>query len=335
MGFRKFLQKAVEEIAETADELLESLEGDVAPSKEPPEPVHKKVLSICFDPQVPAHGNRKLSRVLRWNDVHKLMEKYIEDVREVSYGYANYSIVEHLEVDGFPVKIDGFAYDANSFLKAWQTKKGFHDPDAVDYHRILRDYDIIPQVNAGRIDEVWLWGFPYAGYYESIMAGPGAFWCNAPALEGTGAAKRRFIIMGYNYQRGVGEMLENLGHRAESILRHVYRDKKGKANLWKRFAQYDKTHPGQAEVGLMHFAPNSLKDYDWGNPTKVKSRADDWLNFPNLTGNFRVMDCSDWGEGDTRLHHKWWYERLPHVTGTTGHISNNWWEYIIDPNRVS
>ena len=64
---------------------------------------------------------------------------------------------------------------------------------------------------------MWLWGFPYAGYYESIMAGPGAFWCNAPALKETGQAQRRFIIMGYNYQRGVGEMLENLGHRAESL----------------------------------------------------------------------------------------------------------------------
>ena len=318
MGFRKFLQKAVEEIADSADDILEALEGDVAPSKEPPKPVHKKVLSICFDPKVPSRKNRPLSDVLRWNDVHQLMDLYIADIKEVSYGYANYEVVEHLDVDAFPVKVDGFAYDADSFLRAWKAKEGFHQPDAVDYHQILRDFDIIPQVNAGKIDEVWLWGFPYAGYYESIMAGPGAFWCNAPALKGTDSADRRFIIMGYNYQRHVGEMLENLGHRAESIMKQVYRNKKGKANLWKRFARYDKTHPGQAEVGMMHFAPNSLKDYDWGNRTRVKSRADDWFNFPNLTGEFKVMDCRDWGEGDTRLHHKWWYERLPHVTRYDG-----------------
>jgi len=28
--------------------------------------------------------------------------------------------------------------------------------------------------------------------------------------------------MGFNYERGVGEMLEDLGHRAESILSHVF-----------------------------------------------------------------------------------------------------------------
>ena len=26
---------------------------------------------------------------------------------------------------------------------------------------------------------------------------------------------RRFVIMGFSYERGVGEMLENMGHRAE------------------------------------------------------------------------------------------------------------------------
>ena len=122
MGFRKFLQKAVEEIADSADDILEALEGDVAPSKEPPQPVHKKVLSICFDPKVPSRNDRNLSDVLRWNDVHRLMDQYIADIKEVSYGYANYEVVEHLDVDAFPVKVDGFKYDADSFLKAWKEK---------------------------------------------------------------------------------------------------------------------------------------------------------------------------------------------------------------------
>ena len=244
-------------------------------------------------------------------------------------------MVEHIDVDGMPTKADGFTYEPDEFLQLLEARKsGFHQPDGVDYHKILRDFDIIAQVNSGRIDEVWLWGFPYAGYYESIMGGPGAFWCNAPPLKKTDHARRRFIMMGYNYQRGVGEMLENLGHRAESIMRQVFRDRRGDANLWERFARYDQTHPGRAEVGIMHFAPNSVRDYDWGNKTPRAQRCDDWLNFPDLTGDQRTVDCRDWGDGDTRLHHLWWYRRLPHVSGSSGGISYNWWKYIIDANEV-
>jgi hypothetical protein len=166
------------------------------------------------------------------------------------------------------------------------------------------------------------------------MGGPGAFWCNAPPLAGTGHAQRRFVVMGFNYERGVGEMLEDLGHRAESILSHVFRGARGDANLWERFTRYDKTHPGRAECGNVHFAPNSLRDYDWGNRRQVLSRCDDWLNFPALTGAARPVDCRDWGNGDIRLHHLWWFRHFPHVAGATGGRSHNWWEYVIDPNRV-
>jgi hypothetical protein len=140
--------------------------------------------------------------------------------------------------------------------------------------------------------------------------------------------------MGFNYERQVGQMLEAHGHRAESIMDYVYRNKKGEANLWKRFSRYDKTHPGQAEVGIVHYAPNSQKDYDWGNKMKVMSRCDNWLNFPDLSGPPKQVDDSQWGRGDTRLHHLWWFKRFPHIAGVSDGISHNWWEYVTDPNRV-
>ncbi len=299
-----------------------------------PDPVHKKVLKIVHDASVPSHDGKLLSTVLGWNDHNKLAHDYIEDIHDTSYGYANYEIVDEIYVDGFPVKEDGFSYTADQFVGLWQAKSGFHQPDRVDYLALVREFEMIERVNSGEIDEIWLFGFPYAGYFESHMGGPGAFWCNSPALKGTAHAQRRFVIMGFSYERGVGEMLENMGHRAESIMRQVYRKTRGNANLWERFAQYDQTHPGQAEVGILHFAPNSIRDYDWGNKTKVLSRCDNWLNFPDLSGEARIVDCSDWGDGDIRKHHKWWFERLPHINGAANGISLNWWEYIIDPNLV-
>jgi hypothetical protein len=181
---------------------------------------------------------------------------------------------------------------------------------------------------------VWLFAFPYAGYYESRMGGPGAFWCNAPPLERTETAGRRFVVMGFNYERGVGEMLEDLGHRAESILSHVFRHTRGDANLWERFSRYDQKAPGRAECGNVHFAPNSVRDYDWGNRRPVPSRCDTWLRFPDLSGAARAVDCREWGNGDIRLHHLWWFQHFPHGAGATEGISHNWWEYVIDPNRV-
>ena len=67
------------------------------------------------------------------------------------------------------------------------------------------------------------------------MCGSGAFWFNAPPLAGTEHASRRFVIMGFNFERGVGEMLEDLGHRAESILYKVFENTRGDANLFEKF----------------------------------------------------------------------------------------------------
>lgn len=300
----------------------------------PPDPVRKKVSLIIHNPTIPSAGDRRLNQALGWNAPDRLAEAYIEDLRETSYGYCNYEVVERIEVDAFPRKQDGFRYGPDEYVQAWRSRTGFHQPDLVDYDALMEQFDMLPKINSGAVDEFWLFAFPFAGYYESIMGGPGAFWCNAPPLTQTTHAARRFIIMGFNYERGVGEMLEAFGHRAESIMRHTFRHTRGEANLWERFSRYDQTHPGRAEVGIMHFAPNSVRDYDWGNRTPVRSRAHTWLNFPNLEGEARVVDSTEWGQGDIRAHHKWWFRHIPHVTGEASEIAYNWWRYIADPNWV-
>ena len=300
-------------------------------SSEPILPVTKKVLLVIHDPTLP--DGRTVRKALRWGDPDDLTEQYINDMREISYGYCNYEIAERVVVDEYPVKIDGFQYTSSEFVRLWTIKRDFHQPDAVDYRKLLEQFEVVEKVNRREIDELWLFGFPYAGYYESMMVGPGAFWCNAPALDGT-VANRKFVVMGFNYERGVGEMLEAMGHRAESIMKHTFRNMSGEDNLWERFIRYDKTHPTRAEVGNVHFAPNSDRDYDWGNPRPVLTRCDNWLNFPDLNAPPQKLSCSAWGHGDIRKHHKWWFKRFPHISGHANGISYNWWEYVIDPNLV-
>jgi hypothetical protein len=88
-------------------------------------------------------------------------------------------------------------------------------------------------------------------------------------------------------------------------------------------------------VGTVHYAPNSQSDYDWGNLEFVPSYCNNWYNFPDLSGSPVNVNCSEWGGGDTRLHHIWWLRHLPHIVGRKNGISYNWWEYVIDPEKVS
>ena len=130
-------------------------------------------------------------------------------------------------------------------------------------------------------------------------------------------------------------MLENLGHRAESIMERVFQHLPDQENLWMRFTRYDKTHPGQAALGNVHFAPNSDHDYDWNNQSYVMSECDDWLyNFPDFKGTIREVTASDWGNGDTRKHHIWWMNHFPKTKGRSSGIHHNWWQYIANPNNI-
>jgi hypothetical protein len=139
--------------------------------------------------------------------------------------------------------------------------------------------------------------------------------------------------MGFSNERGVGEMLHSFGHRAESIMEQVYARTAGSANLWQRFTRYDKTFPGRAEVGTIHFPPNGEKDYDYTNTRSVSSACDDWYDFPNLKGVTKKVNNAEWGS-DIYSYTLWWLKHLPKAAGRTNGIANNWWQYILDPNRV-
>src|SRR5574341_1712576 len=114
---------------------------DPAPEDEPvgqkPRPVLRRVLVVIYNPRIKAEKNRKLTEVMGWNNPDELTARYVADLRECSHGYANFEVSERIEVDRIPVKMDGFVYDGDAYVKCLRAGYGFHDPDAVDYHRIL------------------------------------------------------------------------------------------------------------------------------------------------------------------------------------------------------
>ncbi len=299
-------------------------------------PVRPRVLQIIHNPPVASEGGRRLNEIFGWNDPERLARQYIADLAEASHGYLQYQIVERIQADWFPLKLDGFRYTGESFVSSWRARR-MHEPDRIDYEAQLRAFSLIERYERGEFDEVWFLSFPYSGDYESTMVGRGAFWCNSPPVPNTEHCNGRFVMMMFNYERGVDCMLENYGHRVESIMSHVFRNYRREQNLWDIFTRYDQVAPGQSHCGNVHFAPSSQRDYDWGNRRTVYSFCDNWYNFPDLSGPGRMVDCSEWGNGDMRGHHLWWLKHLPHVPGATFGVSNNWWEYILllrDPDNA-
>jgi hypothetical protein len=124
-----------------------------------------------------------------------------------------------------------------------------------------------------------MFGGPYFGFYESRMVGKGAFWCNGPAIE---QDCRRFVIMGFNYERDVKEMVHDYGHRSESLLakqfgsetflQKMYRLQSNvvTANAYEQFlVNLGTVHrkPGGEEYGQDEFAWLSAMQPEWWPPT--------------------------------------------------------------------
>ncbi len=171
----------------------------------------RKVLVIDFRPAaVPKE----------WNNTDDLVQQFIVTMRQATGNLLIYQVENKVSVSNYPVLLDGRQYDDATWTQANNDDKtAYRDSHGnymlADYQRVLQDFNILQAVQSNQADEVWMFGGPYFGFYESRMVGTGAFWCNAPGIELT---SRRFVMMGFNYQRDVKEMVHDFGHRAESIL---------------------------------------------------------------------------------------------------------------------
>ncbi|MBF0407562.1 MAG: hypothetical protein HQM10_09410 [Candidatus Riflebacteria bacterium] len=321
--------------------------------------INLRALVIIVDPVLQTKGNKRLHEYFYFNDPQKLANEFISDIKESTNGQVEFEIAEILHDDTWQPYTDKPALTEDQFVQYWEGKKiqigdktferktnplGLKN---YDYVAMLNKHNVKSRVESGDVDEVWLFSYPESGTSETCMAGTGAVWCNGAVIENFKCSKS-FVVYGFNYERGVDCMLEDLGHRAESMLRNAYGSwKPDDKHLWARFSRYEKRNPGAAACGNVHFAPNSEIDYDWGNTRLVESDCDDWLtNFPHLKGTKRKVSCDEWGgvrdlkskftydniATSMRNHHIWWFKRFPHHEGTMDGNLINWWKYIFDWN---
>jgi hypothetical protein len=265
----------------------------------------------------------------------------VEDARVCSGGYVDYRVVEKIDYDGFTTFRDGFTYTEATFLDMWENHRDTANPGMTSFKWLFDKFDLAEKTRIHNLREIWLWGAPYMQWDELHWKIPKDHipfqtdnpWFYRPYdIPDIG---RTIWIMGWNYERGEGEMLESYCHRIESVLsltvgRGVWDPAKEKQNAWNRFTRVDKDFPGESEVGSVHCAPNSLSDYDWGNTNCVWTYADDWLTYPRLPRHKKLLNAASGGWEGIEGHHLWWMKHLPKSPGTTDGFYNNWWQYIVN-----
>ena len=299
-----------------------------------------KVIVLNYDPILRGKGSVRLSRHMKWGDPHAMTPAIVSALRQCSGGFADYRVVDFIDVDAFPAKRDGFSYDEKGFLEMWADRSKAHQPDSVSYAAIFRRHHLAERIRREGIGEIWLWGAPYFGWDEYAMKIPGDRlfyptenpWFYRPYdIPDVG---RTIWVMGWNYERGVAEAIHSFGHRVEGILsltvgKGIWDHKKTPDNIWNHFTKQAAQFPNDAQVGNVHGGPNAEGGYDYAQKKAVLSAADDWLNYPNLTGAKTLISCKAWGGPDYHLNYmKWWLTRLPKAPGARDGFYCNWWQYV-------
>lgn len=322
----------------------------------------------------------------KWNDPMVQIYELEESLEEAAHGLIDFKItkVHHLKDICEPNELP-FSYLINdsgepildengnkTYLNYAQVLQWCRDDSvpglgkqvAYDYIKMLTDsrlatdgMTIAERVDAGLVQEVWVYGHPCAGMYESRLVGDGAFWCNSPGLtKEMGAPNTKLLaVMAGTYERTTDLAIHCFGHRYESIMNYVYGrfdqdyegiNKESQLNNWQRFCGYvgnygnGKFHgqEGYAHIGFCHFPPNASGDYDYDSKRYAYTYADEWLYYPRLPLNKRKarrVNCEEWKHksGYGQWGYMIWYlGHMPHFKGLNmadGHL-NNWWYYMVD-----
>jgi hypothetical protein len=302
-----------------------------------------KVLVLVYNPVLEAEGGRRLIEWLKGTDPEEASRILVDVVRQASWGYINYEIVDIIEVDGYPAKVDGFRYDDASYLEARRTQRW--QPSTISYRRLFEENDLVERCRREGITEVWLWGADgfhfdeFAGFIPNRYARFGPTdnpWLYRP-YDIPEELGRTTWVMGFNVEVGPDNMIHSYTHRVESMaalaLAGGVWDTGRRRDPWNVFSFLELDHPGRpSQVGNCHVPPNGKQGYDYANPRKVPSWADLWWKYPDLRGEPRAVSSAAWG-GTQFGYQKWILEHVPKTPGHTEFGYNNWWLYIANTDE--
>lgn len=321
-----------------------------SPNPRVAEPIHRRVMVLEFNPVIESHGSRRLNDVMGWRNPLVLEDQYTRYLESASSQVVQYTVAQRVRLDQFPSRTDGTVYTDDQYIACFRAKT-CNERETLNYRKVLTDHRVCEKFNAGEIDELWLWGGPFFGYWEANMAGTGAFDTNGAVVTGT-TCQGKLNIMGFNYEREPERMLEDMGHRVEGTMVHLFggvwrngylklpNPFPANANVFERFTArgFDNT---TAACGNIHGSLNTpvydrinnAWGYDFTNPNLERNTCDDWDRYPNLTGATTTNNCTRWGCNDLGWH-TYWLSKIPKYVGTHNGLHNNWWVYMLDWDAV-
>lgn len=302
-----------------------------------------RVLVIIYNPILESEGGKTLLEYVQGNDPVEYSRILANVIREASWGYINYEIVDTITVDGFPRKVDGFLYTDESFLAA--RKKQEWQPATSSYRKILEDLHLLERMKKEGITEVWVWGSGGMHMDEFAMFIPNRYarfgptdneWIYRP-YDIPPELDRTTWVMGFNYEVGPDNMVHSYTHRVESMGVLAFGEgiwnTKERRDPWNVFSFLEVDSPGvPSQVGNCHVPPNGTGGYDYNNPRRVMSWADTWYNYPDLRGTPRLISSQEWCNNHLG-YQRWILEHVPKGPGFTEHGYNNWWVYIANTDE--
>lgn len=304
---------------------------------------HAKVVVLIYNPVLEKEGGKRLIEFVKGADPVEYSHILANVIREASWGYVNYEIVDVIEVDSFPKKVDGFRYTDESFLAARQAQKW--QPATSSYHGMFEENGLLERFKREGITELWVWGASGMHMDEFAMYIPNRYARFAPTdnpwfyrpYDIPEELGRTTWVMGFNYEVGPDNMVHSYTHRVESMaalgLGKGIWDTHAKRDPWNVFSWLEMDHPGTpSHVGNCHVPPNGQAGYDYNNKRRVESWADNWAHYPDLRGKPRLVSSHEWGNNHFG-YQQWILEHLPKFEGATSHGYNNWWVYVANPDE--
>jgi hypothetical protein len=302
-----------------------------------------KVIVLIYDPVLPSRGGKGLIEELKASDPVEYSHILANVVREASWGYINYQIVDIIRVKNFPVKVDGFRYTEDSYFAARKADKW--QPATSSYRAFFTENGLLERFKREGITELWVWGASGMHMDELAMVIPNRYgrygptdnpWFYRP-YDIPEELGRTTWVMGFNYEVGPDNMIHSYVHRIESMaalaLADGVWDTNAKRDPWNVFSWLEMDHLGTPSmVGNCHVPPNGQGGYDYNNKRRVLSWADRWARYPDLRGTTREISSQEWGNSQFG-YMKWILERVPKFSGHTPYGYNNWWVYIANTDE--
>ncbi len=311
---------------------------------------HAKVVVVIYDPVLEAKEGQRLQQWLGASDPFEFSRILVDVIRDASWGYVNYQIVDFLHLDAYPKKVDGFRYDDDRYLAVRESKDW--QPATTSYRAVFEENGLIERCNREGITEVWMWGadgfhfdeFAFRIPNRAARFGPSDNpWLYRP-YDIPEELDRTTWVMGFNMEVGADNMVHSYVHRVESICALAFGDGRWdpqtRRDPWNVFSRLEMDFEGTPSmVGNCHVPPNGQRGYDYDNPRRVLSWADNWANYPDLRGDAAPISSWAWGKNQFG-YQRWLLGKLPKGPGVVRwgddaeHVAyRNWWVYVANTDE--